>query len=638
MKRRLLTQVLATFLLVSMLITPAYAISAESISHMAPLFEKAKGDYYNYAPCLIQLDNSTKYLFYCGNRESSTIVDYICWKKATLNNGVWTWSSENVAFGPSESDWDMCHVCDPDVIKGQFDYNGHTYSWAMTYLGVAQWDCNANQIGIAFSDSIEGPWVRFEGNPVILAANTTSWGTGQDSMISLDQAGRFRIVYRYSDGTDDYCYYQDFDFSDANNYTKTTPVMVTRSGLTDGISHTCSSHVAYDPVRQMYYMAAEHIWDEAKRSCRETLISALDKVNFENGTGTWEIIYRYNEGTTGYASNHNSSIVRDEYGMITESNVLAVAMSSSDSSGLWSFKINEGQLALSDINNRVSLTTGHAYKFINKATGLVLDNWDSGNGNPCYAYEWTGVHNQQWVATSLGGNNYKLINRWTGKALDNYENSTPEVVYIWDDVFGLDQHWEITKVSGDYCKIKNIKTNRSLTATANTNVSAIIATPYNGSDHQLWEIVDLGPAETLASIIESGSTYKLVNKATGDVLDNWNSGNGTVCYSYIWSGVDNQMWTITDVGAGEYKLLNKWTSKALDSYDAVNGASVYVWDYVGGVDQKWQIVSCSDGYFKLVNAKTGKVITQSVQGNGNAIFCWNDIDIDTQKWGIVKVS
>lgn len=157
MKRRLLTQVLATFLLVSMLITPAYAISAESISHMAPLFEKAKGDYYNYAPCLIQLDNSTKYLFYCGNRESSTIVDYICWKKATLNNGVWTWSSENVAFGPSESDWDMCHVCDPDVIKGQFDYNGHTYSWAMTYLGVAQWDCNANQIGIAFSDSIEGP-------------------------------------------------------------------------------------------------------------------------------------------------------------------------------------------------------------------------------------------------------------------------------------------------------------------------------------------------------------------------------------------------------------------------------------------------------------------------------------------------
>lgn len=212
------------------------------------------------------------------------------------------------------------------------------------------------------------------------------------------------------------------------------------------------------------------------------------------------------------------------------------------------------------------------------------------------------------------------------------------MVYIWDDVFGLDQHWEITKVSGDYCKIKNIKTNRSLTATANTNVSAIIATPYNGSDHQLWEIVDLGPAETLASIIESGSTYKLVNKATGDVLDNWNSGNGTVCYSYIWSGVDNQMWTITDVGAGEYKLLNKWTSKALDSYDAVNGASVYVWDYVGGVDQKWQIVSCSDGYFKLVNAKTGKVITQSVQGNGNAIFCWNDIDIDTQKWGIVKVS
>ena len=30
-------------------------------------------------------------------------------------------------------------------------------------------------------------------------------------------------------------------------------------------------------------MAAEHVWDESKRCCRETLIANLDKTNFESG-------------------------------------------------------------------------------------------------------------------------------------------------------------------------------------------------------------------------------------------------------------------------------------------------------------------------------------------------------------------
>lgn len=62
----------------SVLITPVYAISAESICRMSPLFEKAQCDYYNNAQCLFQLEDTTEYLFYCGNRESSTIIDYIC--------------------------------------------------------------------------------------------------------------------------------------------------------------------------------------------------------------------------------------------------------------------------------------------------------------------------------------------------------------------------------------------------------------------------------------------------------------------------------------------------------------------------------------------------------------------------------
>lgn len=616
--------------------TNVFAIGAECSITMTPLFEKSTGNYYNYAPCLIQTDNTTKYVYYCSNINSSEIVEYICWRKGQYSNGVWTWGPENMAFGPSQSEWDQCHVCDPDIIKGKFNYNGHTYTWAMTYLGVAQWDCNANQIGIAFSDSIEGPWVKFNQNPIIFASNTTSWGVGQDSMVSLDNNGKFRIVYRDSDGNDDYCRYKDFDFTNAEQYTETEEKTVTRNGLTDGISHTCSSHVAYDPIREVYYMAAEHVWDEQRRSCRETLIAVLGKNDFENGTGAWDIIYQYNQGNTGYVSNHNASIGRDSYGRIVNSNTLNVAMSSSDDSGLWSFKINEGYLNLSDLDTSTSFITGHVYQLKNKATGLVLDNWNSENGTSCYSYEWTGVYNQEWVVTNLGGNNYKLLNRWTNKVLDNFENNNPEGVYVWDDVSGVDQHWEITSGGGGYYKIINLKTGRAITSTSSTNGSPVIATNYQGNDEQLWEFIDMGLAATLAQTIESGKTYRLVNKSTGDVLDNWNSENGAVCYSYIWTGVNNQKWVISTINQdGYFKIINKWTNNALDCFDVINSAPVYTWNYVAGEDQHWSIIPVENGYFKIINQKTGKALTQSIQGNGSSMFCWDYIGNDTQLWAFI---
>lgn len=620
--------------------TEAFAdslISAEISETAEPIFEKSEGQYYNYAPCYIQIDNETKYVFYCSNQISGEIVDYICWRKAVRVSSEWVWGAENIAFGPSAGSWDECHVCDPDVIQGSFTYNGHLYNWAMTYLGVAQWDCNGNQIGIAFADSIEGPWVKYENNPIICAPNTTSWGVGQDSMISLDNAGQIRIVYRYSDGTDDYCKYKDFDFSQVNNYTESIAYSVTRKGLFNGIAHTCSSHVAYDPSRQLYFMAAEHIWDESKRSCRETMIASISKSDFENGCGKWNIIYRFNQGNTGYASNHNASIARDSFGKLFEYNTLIVALSSSDNSGLWSFKINEAKLSLIDSNNSVTLENSHAYKLVNKSTGMVLDNWNTANGDACYLYEWTGVYNQQWIATSLGGNNYKLINRWSQKALDNYENNTPTIVYIWDDIYGVDQHWEITSVVNGYCKIKNIDTGRCLTAYENEASYSVSCEVYSGLDSQLWEIVDLGSVETSAEKIKSNHTYKLVNRLTGDVLDNWNSDNGELCYSYLWTGVDNQQWIITLINDSVYSIVNKWTGKALDSYDILNGSAVYIWDYVSGDDQQWTINSCGDGFYIITNLKSNLALTQSIQGNGNNLFCWNYVGDFSQQWMIVEV-
>jgi hypothetical protein len=50
---------------------------------------------------------------------------------------------------------------------------------------VDQWH-NHNQIGLAFSKNIEGPYVKYDLNPLISFSDTTKWGVGQSTSIVLD--------------------------------------------------------------------------------------------------------------------------------------------------------------------------------------------------------------------------------------------------------------------------------------------------------------------------------------------------------------------------------------------------------------------------------------------------------------------
>ena len=67
-------------------------------SGLTELFRPREGDFYNYAPCTVQTDGSTRYVFYCTNGDSGVIVDYIGWRKGTLRDGTWRWSEERIAL------------------------------------------------------------------------------------------------------------------------------------------------------------------------------------------------------------------------------------------------------------------------------------------------------------------------------------------------------------------------------------------------------------------------------------------------------------------------------------------------------------------------------------------------------------
>ena len=137
--------------------------------------------YYNYAPSVIEDEYGIRYAYMCQNRVPFEIVDYIYLYKGIPTRDGYVWQPGTEVLGPSVDGWDNCHVCDPDVREFKTRWKGKTYNWIMTYLGVDQWDCNHNQIGLAVSESIEGPWIKYDGNPIVPYEARNMWG--QDEVL-----------------------------------------------------------------------------------------------------------------------------------------------------------------------------------------------------------------------------------------------------------------------------------------------------------------------------------------------------------------------------------------------------------------------------------------------------------------------
>ncbi|SDW90694.1 hypothetical protein [Paenibacillus sp. CF384] len=311
----------------------------EWTSTLAECFAPSKSEIYNYAPCVVQTDDSTRYAFYCTNMESGIIVDYIGWRKGVKeSDGQWRWGEEGIALSPGETGWDSIHVCDPDLLQGEFRYKGHTYSWALFYLGCDRLDCNHNQIGVAFADSIEGPWIKCDDNPVVSGA-LEYWGTGQCTQVTIDGKGKFDLIYRDADETGDNYKLASCDFSDMDAYVVGTPVRLSKAGLPD--VPLCMSHVAYDSVNDTMLLVAEKGWDGVVRCCQEIVVAAISGTSFRKGEGTWEVLAIIDESLTGSYGNHNAALCRDPFGRVPERDELGIFISSATKTYIWSFRICE---------------------------------------------------------------------------------------------------------------------------------------------------------------------------------------------------------------------------------------------------------------------------------------------------------
>ena len=336
---------------------------------------------YNYAPSVFQEDENTRHVYYCSNKYTSAtdynrdvdgddqMTDWIVYRKGVKKKGEWSWGEKKYLFGPlmgSETEGE--HICDPNVIKGEFKYNGTTYPYLMAYLACGTRNNTFNHISLAVAEKPEGPWTRCEDiNPIIKytaegvpdqVSGKYLWGFGQASMISVDKKGRVLMFHSsirpYYEGLDNdgnekwvqrtCTTVARYNFSDLSNIA--TEFKIDRMGI-EGIKRygaqtdvVSNGDYAYDETTGRIYgitdtsYKPEYRINGAPFYCTdngEGEIGDCFKRQSEGGSApVWNTLHLFRASDTyNYISCHNNAIIRDGYGRILDSKNIEVALTGS---------------------------------------------------------------------------------------------------------------------------------------------------------------------------------------------------------------------------------------------------------------------------------------------------------------------
>lgn len=310
--------------------------------------------FYNYCPTVF-VENNIKHIYYCSNKIDGNVTDYVAYREGKLvdDKMVYT-STEDMKYvlGPTKDTWDSRHTCDPSVTKGEFKYGQETYTYMMAYLGCLTSDNSRNEVGIAFSKSPVGPWIKYDKNPLVpYDRELAAWGTGQPSILSVDNKGTVVIFYSVGNKTATYTEVREYDLSDlANPILKRTKKLSTYGIVGDLLIN--NADLAYDNEskkilmikgRQPYGKDGKtpnfiddtldvYAMDDSQSS------SKFDEVFKGNNANDWVKIGSINEDLTSFPRNHNACFVTDEFGGLVENDRIEVCFTRSDySDSTWGY-------------------------------------------------------------------------------------------------------------------------------------------------------------------------------------------------------------------------------------------------------------------------------------------------------------
>lgn len=317
----------------------------ENTNQQAPVtpevnFEFSGGaGHYDYAPSVIQDEYGIRYAFVCENKEPFKIVDYVYLYKGIPTKNGYKWLPGTMIIEPSAFPWDNNHICDPDVRQFKTVYNGEQYEWIMTYLGTDQWDNKHNQIGLAISKNIEGPYIKFDKNPFIESADRAKWGVGQSTTVVLNDS-TIRLFYSNSNGG---FTYRDIILNNLDNIRFGEEAKIPGMGG--------NNYPAYSSKN--VYMVSERRVDMDKQIptwvgnvCELTYIPR--KQDLSTDGSQWIKIGAVTPKESGFPRNHNPGILTDPKGYMLSDDELIMYFTTAvtGTNWLWSYNLYSARFDL----------------------------------------------------------------------------------------------------------------------------------------------------------------------------------------------------------------------------------------------------------------------------------------------------
>ena len=289
----------------------------------ASLVYDAPGNRYVYAPSII-VAGDVEHSWACYNNTDGLMKDYVLHIRRQSGSAV-----TDIALAPSASGWDGQHNCDPNVVAGQFLYQGVTYAYAMFFTGnPVDGGALQNQVGVAFSNSLDGPWSKYP-NPII-SYSGSSWGAGQPSAINMTGQGSLLLSYTLGDTSGTKVMLSDVDLSDMAN----PRIIASRQLSNNGLSGDWLNNmdIAYDPSQDRFYGVREvHPYpaDYPSFIGASVQVVSMPSADFRSGGGSWTVEGEIAPSLTGFTRNHNAGFERTAYGNLPDPGSIRVVFADS---------------------------------------------------------------------------------------------------------------------------------------------------------------------------------------------------------------------------------------------------------------------------------------------------------------------